>query len=475
VEFNAVFAELIGYEPEEILGLNYQEITPKKWRHVEKTILQDQVMKRGYSDVYEKQYIRKDGTRCPVEIRTYLIRDETGSPQGMWAIIRDISGRKKMEKELMRVQTLESLGTLAGGIAHDFNNLLAAILTSISFARRYGELSEEVTEVLVDAEKVTMRARGLTYQLLSFAKGGEPVKKAVSVPRLLRETAEFALSGSNVKCTYRLPADLWPLDAEEGQIGQVIQNLIINSDQAMPEGGKIHVRANNVHLGIGEILNLAAGAYVKISIRDTGHGIPRKQLPKIFDLFFTTKGRGRGMGLATAFMAVNRHNGHIQAESSQGEGTTFHIFLPASGEKHPEAQEEKKAALGGTGRLLLIDDEPIIRKSAGRVLERLGYQVTLAGDGKEGLELYEKSKKAGRPFDLVITDLTIPGGMGGKEMIKKLKKKHPDARVIVSSGYSEDPIMSEYWKHGIQAVVAKPYLIEKLAETVRKVMTDRET
>jgi len=472
-EFNAVFADMLGYRPEEVLRLNIAKITPRKWRPIEEAILENQVRKRGYSDVYEKEYMRKDGVRVPVEMRSYLIRDESGDPRGMWAIIRDISGRKKMETELMRVQTLDSLGTLAGGIAHDFNNLLAAILNNISFVRRYGDLSEDLNDALSDAEKVTMRARGLTYQLLSFAKGGEPVKKTVSVSKIIRETAAFALSGSNVKCDFELPEDLWMVDADPGQLGQVIQNLIINADQAMPGGGMIRVRAANETLGDREVSNLEKGRYVSISLQDTGHGIPRKQLSKIFDLFFSTKGRGRGLGLATAFMAVKRHNGHIQAESRPGRGTTFQIHLPASRKRFPDAEDQKEAPPRGSGRILLIDDEQIIRKSAGRVLQRLGYQVALASDGREGLDLYEKGRREGLPFDVVIVDLTIPGGMGGREMIQELKQSDPEARVIVSSGYSEDPIMSDHRSYGVQAVVAKPYRIEILAETIRSVLDDR--
>jgi CheY-like chemotaxis protein len=297
----------------------------------------------------------------------------------------------------------------------------------------------------------------------------------VSVPRLVHETAEFALSGSNVKCEYSLPEDLWLVDADPGQLGQVIQNLIINADQAMPEGGRIRVRAENATLADREVGNLAAGRYVKISIQDTGHGIPRKQLPKIFDLFFTTKGRGRGLGLATAFLAVNRHNGHIQADSTQGRGTTFRIYLPASRKKLFEEDAEPDSIEPGIGRILLIDDERIILRSAGRVLERLGYEVQTALDGRAGLELYEKARQEGRPIDAVIVDLTIPGGMGGREMIQELKRADPQAKVIVSSGYSEDPIMSDFRKHGVSAVVAKPYQIQKLAETVRKVLADTGT
>jgi len=475
VEFNTVFSEMLGYTPEEILGLTFRQLTPKRWLAAENAIIENQVLKRGYSEVYEKEYVRQDGTLLPVELRTYLLRHEDGMPRAMWAIIRDISGRKRMETELMRVQTLDSLGTLAGGIAHDFNNLLAAILSSISFVRRFGGLSEELQDALADAEKVTLRARGLTYQLLSFAKGGEPVRKTLSVAKLVRETAEFALSGSNVKCEVDLPEDLWMVDADAGQLGQVIQNLVINADQAMPDGGTIRVTGRNVTLGDRQIGHLAAGRYVEISLNDTGHGIPAKHLPRIFDLFYSTKGRGRGLGLATAFLAVNRHNGHIRAESEPGKGTSFYVHLPASRKRFPDSEENRKPLLpGGTGRILLIDDEPVIRKSAGRVLERLGYQVTLASDGGEGMEFYQKACVEGRRFDAVIVDLTIPGGMGGRETIQRLKAADPHVRVIVSSGYSEDPVMSDPCRYGVRAVIAKPYRIEKLAETVLAVLQDRE-
>jgi len=294
------------------------------------------------------------------------------------------------------------------------------------------------------------------------------------MPELLRHTARLALSGSNVTCEYSVSEDLCPVWIDEGQIGQVIHNILVNADQAMPTGGTIRISAENVMIGPEDSLALEEGRYVKMSIKDQGIGISEKHLPRIFDPFFTTKDKGSGLGLSTSFTIVGRHNGTIRAESEMGAGTTFHVCLPASVEKPGIDEMERQRLARAEGRILVIDDEESIRRSAGKILKRLGYEVEFAKDCAEGVTAYEKAMKGKRPFDAVIMDLTIPGGMGGKEGIRQIKQRDPDAKVIVSSGYSDDPVLSEFREYGFASVVAKPYDIEDLADAIHRVLSGAE-
>jgi len=386
--------------------------------------------------------------------------------------IVDITTHKRMEEEVLRIEKLEALGVLAGGIAHDFNNVLTPIMANISIAKHYGNLDDDIAEMLTDAEKASLHAKSLTQQLLTFSKGGGLAKKSASISKLLEDASKFALSGSNVRYECSIPEPLWPVEMDEGQITQVIHNMIINADQAMPGGGTVEIRAENVATGPEDSLPLKKGKYVKISIADQGVGIPEKHLPKIFDPFYTTKEKGSGLGLSTSFTIVDRHDGTIQVESDTGVGTTFHIYLPASEKDLSIEQQEWKRTKTGQGRVLLVDDQEAVRKAAGRILERLGYDVEFARDGPEGIRVYEGAMKRKQPFNLVILDLTIPGGMGGRETIQALKKMDPGASVIVSSGYSDDPIMSDYREYGVSGVVAKPYRIDDLAEAIHMVLGD---
>jgi PAS domain S-box-containing protein len=410
------------------------------------------------------------GTRKDIQIRWSIPQGYEKTLARLLISVVDLTDWKRMEQELGNIQRLQALGVLAGGIAHDFNNILTAILANISMARIYGELDDDISQMLADAEKASLRAKGLTQQLLTFSKGGEPIKKTVRVSAFLQESAAFALSGSNTRCEYLIPDDIRRVEADEGQLIQVFQNLVINADQAMPEGGVVKIRAENVRIKEDERGELKEGDYVKLSVEDQGSGIPEEQLPKIFDPFFTTKERGRGLGLAIAFSIVNRHGGHMEVESASGGGTAFHVYLPASDTSAEPGEGAQDELPRGEGRVLVVDDEGIVRRSVGEVLKRLGYEVGSAKDGREGIELYEKAMEEGRPFNVVITDLTIPGELGGKQTVGKLRELDPDAKVIVSSGYSEDPVMSRFREYGFDGVLVKPYKVADLAEVIRKVL-----
>ena len=375
-----------------------------------------------------------------------------------------------MEEELLKIQKLESVGILAGGIAHDFNNILTSILGNISVAIMHTTPKSEISQILTNAEGAALHAKDLTMQLLTFSKGGAPIKTSASIADLIKDSTNFMLRGSNVKCEFSLPDELWPVEIDEGQMSQVINNLIINADQAMPGGGNIEISSINVIIRPGDIIPLKKGKYVKVSIKDHGKGITKRNLTKIFYPYFTTKRSGSGLGLSVAYSIVKNHEGYITVMSKPGKGTTFYIYIPASQKKIPEKRTWKKSLYMGKRNILVMDDEKMVRDILSRMLKKLGCEVVCVKDGAEAIIKYKQSKETGKPFDVVIMDLTIPGGMGGQETIKKLLEIDPEVKAIVSSGYSNDPIMSHYQAYGFSSVIAKPYRITELSKILRDVM-----
>ena len=414
--------------------------------------------------------ISKDGARRIIADSGAPICNQESAIIGTVLVFRDITEQKALEINQQRAEKLESVGILAGGIAHDFNNMLTGIVGNISIAKIFAENDPRIFERLVVAEKAAFRARDLTQQLLTFAKGGAPVMKTASIQEILTDLSKFALRGSNVRCCFGIPEDLWQGNMDTGQISQVIHNLLINADQAMPGGGQIFVNAENKELKIPDGLPLQNGNYVHISICDTGTGIPAEDLPRIFDPYFTTKEKGSGLGLATSYSIVKNHDGCITVDSIPGEGTTFHVFLPASPEAAAHSSQKWGQAVAGSGRILVMDDEEMIRDIAGSLLSMIGYQVSFAVDGEEAIALYAESLRSEERFDAVIMDLTIPGGMGGKEAIGKLRELDPKVKALVSSGYSTDPVMSDYRRFGFKGVVLKPYIIEDLSKALQRVL-----
>jgi len=389
---------------------------------------------------------------------------------GTVLVFRDITTEQRTTEELLKASKLESVGVLAGGIAHDFNNIMTAVIGNLSLAKLYCQPGDKVHQRLEEAEKASLRTKDLTQQLLTFAKGGAPVKATSSITELIQGSAEFALRGSNVRSEFHFPPGIWPVEVDQGQFSQVVHNLVINSMQAMPEGGVIKILGENISLERRHGLPLPPGRFVKVSVRDTGIGIKPDNLPRVFDPYFTTKEKGTGLGLAVSYSIIKKHEGLITVESAVGLGTTFHIFLPASSKPVPAQEVAKDEPITGSGRVLVMDDDPLIRELAQTVLQYLGYEVETVSDGSECIRSYTIAMSAGRPFAALVMDLTIPGGMGGKETIKKLLEIDPAVRAIVSSGYSSGPEMANYQQHGFRGVVAKPYKIEELAKALNAVI-----
>ncbi len=402
------------------------------------------------------------------------VRDPRSVLTGAVLVLRDVTERHRLEEHIQRASKLESVGLLAGGIAHDFNNILTAILGNLTMVREDVQGQPELEECLDDAQQATARARDLTQQLLTFAKGGDPVRAALNLSQVLTEVTQFSLRGSPIRCDFALAPDLWPALADKGQIAQVVQNLVINAVQAMPTGGQLRLEARNETIGRQQPHpSLALGEYLRLTIADTGTGIAPDNLPRIFDPYFTTKRQGHGLGLATVYSIVKKHQGHIEVHSTVGQGTTFTIWLPAAHEAPAALAAAPVPAAPATrlvGRALFMDDEDSIVFLGTKMLQRLGLEVEVARDGREALEKYRAARAAGRPFALVIMDLTVPGGMGGKEAIGLLQKLDPAVKAIVSSGYSSDPVLADFRKYGFCGMVAKPYEIAEFTRTVRRVL-----
>jgi len=455
---NDRMCQIIKSPRDEIIGLDMNTLKDLKFLEVMKRGLSGEIIQHeGY---YEAT---TSNNNLWLSLSVAPLRDKDQKVTGAIALVEDRTDVRKANEQITTAQRLESLGILAGGIAHDFNNILTAILGNLSLAKYYETDNKELLGILTDAEAASNRAKELTHQLLTFAKGGEPVTKLVDITKVVNESSSFALAGSNIGLDFDIPDGIWYLEADEGQLNQVFNNLVINAQQSMPDGGHINVSIKNI---VEKNDSLMKGNFVKISIIDHGVGIPKEYIPKIFDPYFTTKNKGTGLGLSTSHSIVEKHGGFITMDSNPGGGSTFNVFLPASQDQIEDLKIYDNNLIEGSGNVLIMDDEKDVRDTVGSMLERLGYDVSYSTDGEEAIDFYATALNTESKYDAVILDLTIPGGMGGKQTILKLRELDPDIKAIVSSGYSNNPVMSDYKNYGFSGILAKPYTLTQLSKVL---------
>ena len=472
IEVNQAACRLHGMTHGELVRKNVQDLVPPSERQRVMELFPK--WDPGVMRSFEGFSYTRDGRSVPVEVRATCF--EYFGQSAFLFHVRDISERKKMEQELAQTQKLESIGLLAGGIAHDFNNILTGVVGNLSLMKLDVKPEDPLYGLLCDAEASALRAKLLTQQLLTFSKGGAPILKTSSMRHLLETAPRFVLSGSRAMCDNDVPEDLWPVDIDAGQISQVIENIVINASQAMPDGGVIRITAENVLVDPAmrkQCKAIKSDRAVRVVIADEGSGIPAEDLPRIFDPYFSTKTGGSGLGLATSYAIVGKHGGSISVASVPGKGTAFTLCLPASERPIEDTPPSPSAHVQGHGRILVMDDEPAILRILTASLTKLGYRVSTAPDGRSALTLYQDAMRDGDRFDAVILDLTVPGGMGGEEAIRLLRAVDPGVKAIVSSGYSSGLAMSVPELYGFKAAVEKPYSIQILSQVLHAVLTAR--
>ena len=470
VHYSDEWKRQVGHTPEEIAD-SFEE-----WRSrvhpddLEPTLARARAIVEDPSQTYDVslRMRHKDGSYRWILGQASVLRDPAGRPYRMVGSQIDITERRRLEERVNKAQRLESLGTLAAGIAHDFNNLLTGIAGNASLLRDM-HLDAPGAPVLLKAlEDAVGQATTLTKQLLTFAKGGTPVREVASVRELLVDSATFLTRGSKVRCTFGIADDLCAVNVDVGQLSQVIGNLVINAIQAMPQGGTILIGASNVRLEKDHASGLPAGPYVQITIADEGGGIKPEDLPYIFDPFFTTKPTGSGLGLSTSHSIVARHGGHIAVESTPARGAIFTLHLPAS-DAEPRAPSALRI-VHGAGRILVMDDDETIRVVVQHMLERLGYVSDVSCNGEEALARFREARRVGRPYDAVLLDLTIPGDEGGAQVLARLRGLEPQVIAVVASGYADDDVLANHEAYGFRGRLHKPFDLTLLSVELARVL-----
>ena len=473
---NAVAETQTGWLQHEAIGHLVEEVVYLVQQH-ELTSREDPV--KGVLDsgetlnpIQHRLLLSREGAERAVVTSAAPIRRQDKTILGAVLVLRDMTDHIRADQELLKASKLESLGILAGGIAHDFNNLLTGILGNISLAKISLNPQTDAFDYLAEAEKASLRAKSLTQQLLTFAQGGAPIKKPMALEPMITESATFALRGTKSRCGFHFPSDLWVVEADKGQLSHVIHNLVINAHQAMPRGGTVTLTGENILIGTNEIkckVALPKGPYVKITIEDQGIGIPTEYLTQIFDPYFTTKQTGSGLGLSTAYSVTKNHGGTMTVSSELGKGTKLNLYMPASSNSLMISDESLPTSISGEGKVLVMDDEDSVRLLLEEMLSHLGYEVESVPDGDNAITRYKEAQAMRQGYSAVILDLTIPGGLGGKDTLQQLRQIDPDVRAIVASGYSNDPLLSQYSSFGFLGMVAKPFQLGELSEVLHRV------
>lgn len=465
IDWNSGAVELFGYTKEEVAGSNIDDLITGPEVNSEAKYYTVTVLSGEKIPPVETVRYRKDGTPVNVLMAGAPIIVE-GELMGVIGVYTDITERKLYEMELLKSRRLESVGTLAGGIAHDFNNLLSGIFGNISLVSAHIPENNPARPYLEAVEKAMGHAVGLTHQLLTFARGSHPVLEPLDTVSVLRDSVQFNLAGSAVRPRFHLPEDIWMIRADPRQIGEVISNLVINAKESMPDGGDLHISAENITEDMAVREGLDSCIYVRIGIEDRGTGISEEHIDRIFEPFYTTREKGSGLGLAVVHSIVSKHGGRIRVRSVLGEGTTFSVYLPglagADCADRSRAEERFSGNSGRSAKILVMDDEDYILRVAASMLETMGHRTDTAADGARAVDMYRRAMESGKGYDMVILDLTVPGEMGGMEAAREILKSDGEAVLVVSSGYSNAPIMGDYKSHGFSGVLAKPYTLREM-------------
>ena len=472
---NRVYCDHVGLPVEEVLGRHCYEISHNQSHpcHEEgEDCCVEKVFARGFPHTCYHRHEDAGGNITYVETKGFPLKDSSGVVIQAIETISDITEKRLLEDERLKVQKLEAIGTLAGGIAHDFNNLLQGVFGYLSIAKLLTDREKSIA-ALEEAERALQLSIKLTNQLLTFSKGGSPVKKPMDLQVVIDNAVRFSLSGSSATCQITSLEDINMVEADEGQITQVIQNIILNAIQAMPEGGRIEITARNISADDPDLPEgLYESAYVEIGISDQGSGIAEENLINIFDPYFTTKKKGSGLGLATSYSIIKNHAGKIRVISAPEQGSTFFIYLPASAgsSRQEQPQQRQVNTASRPGRILVMDDEPMIIEIAGSMIKFLGHEVSCALNGEEAVAQYQTARQSGKPFDIVILDLTIRGGAGGVETMRKLKELDPQVKSVVSSGYADNAVVANFREYGFLATLNKPYSVDELQTVINSIL-----